>query len=175
MAKPLLNAILSENAAKEAKRERMKTATRKRRLEIVTPVPISIKKVVMSTPRASRELQMLHGFFDQWRHSDKTRRLLFRKVEKGYDEKDWQLKMALRENEVLKAKLEAAAPLKRRKVETSPNSRFVNIRAIRRAQIEAGVIEAESADEEGSEGSETPNSCIVVGSGEDDSDVEVEG
>ena len=37
------------------------------------------------------------------------------------------------------------------------------------------MIEAELVDEEGSEGSETLNSCIVVGSGEDDSDVEVEG
>jgi hypothetical protein len=53
MAKPLLNAILSENAAKEAKRVKMKTATRIKRLEIVTPVPISTKKAVISTPRAS--------------------------------------------------------------------------------------------------------------------------
>jgi hypothetical protein len=166
---------LSEKAAKEAKKEKMKTATRKKRLEIVTLVPIGIKKVVMLTPRVSRELRMLHGFFDQWRYSDKARRLLFRKAEKGYDEKDWQLKMALREKKVLKTTLEAAATSKRRKVEASPNSRFVNIRAIRRAKIEAGEIEAGSADEEGSEESKTPNSCIVVGSGEDNSDDEVAG
>jgi hypothetical protein len=92
-----------------------------------------------------------------------------------YEEIDWQLKMLQRENKVLKARLEAMGPSKRKKVETSPNSRFVGIEAIRRAKIEAGEIEAESADEEGSEGSETPESCIVVGSDESDSDDEVEG
>jgi len=71
--------------------------------------------------------------------------------------------------------LEAAAPSKRKKVETSPNSRFVTIEAIRRAKIEAGKIEAESADEEGSKKSETPESCIVVGSDNNAGDDEVEG
>jgi 4-hydroxybenzoate polyprenyltransferase len=175
MAKPLLSIQLLENTKKAAARAKMDDTTRKRRIELVTPVPISIKKVVLSTPRASREIRTLHGFFDEGNHSIATQRLLFRKVEKGYDEKDWQLKMALRENELLKARLEAMAPVKRKKVETSPNSRFVNIRAIRRAQIAAGAIEAESADEEGSEKSETPESCIVVGSDEDSDDVEVEG
>jgi hypothetical protein len=83
--------------------------------------------------------------------------------------------MALRENELLKAKLEAMAPVKRKKVPTSPNSRFVQIEAIRKAQIAARAIEAESADEEGSEESETPEDCIVVGSGDDADDEEVEG
>ncbi|KAH8749102.1 hypothetical protein F5883DRAFT_695336 [Diaporthe sp. PMI_573] len=45
--------------------------------------------------------------------------------------------MALREVEVLKASLAAVAPAKRRKVEASPNSRFVNIEAIWKAKIEA--------------------------------------
>jgi hypothetical protein len=175
MAKPLLSIRLLENTKKAAARAKMDDTTRKRRIELVTPVLISIKKVVLSTPRASREIRMLYGFFDEGNYSIATQRLLFRKVEKGYDEKDWQLKMALRENELLKARLEAMAPVKRKKVETSPNSRFVNIRAIRRAQIAAGTIEAKSADEEGSEKSETPESCIVVGSDEDSDDVEVEG
>jgi len=72
----------------------------------------------------------LHGVFNQSDYSNHTRRLFFRKIEKEYDKKDWQLKMLFRENEILKARLEAAVPVKRRKVETSPNSRFVNIRAI---------------------------------------------
>jgi hypothetical protein len=65
---------------------------------------------------------------------------LFRKVEKGYNEIDWKLKMLQRENKVLKSRLEAVAPSKRRRVETSPNSTFVKIKAIRRAKIEAGKI-----------------------------------
>jgi 4-hydroxybenzoate polyprenyltransferase len=71
--------------------------------------------------------------------------------------------------------LEAAVPLKKRKVKMSPNSRFVTIEAIRRAKIEAGEIEAESVDEEGSEKSEIPESCIVVGFDDDAGDDEVEG
>jgi hypothetical protein len=100
---------------------------------------------------------------------------LFRKVEKGYDEKEWELEMALCDNELLKARLEAIVPIKRKRVETSPNSRFVNIRAIRRAQIAAGAIEAESADEKGSSESETPRSCIVVGSSDEEDEEEVDG
>jgi hypothetical protein len=71
--------------------------------------------------------------------------------------------------------LEAIAPVRRKKVETSPNSRFVNIRAIHRAQIAAGAIKADSADEEGSENTETPEDCIVVGPGDDADDEESEG
>jgi hypothetical protein len=44
--------------------------------------------------------------------------------------------------------LEATVPTKRR-VETSPNSRFINIKAIYRAQIEARSVEVGSEDEEG--------------------------
>ena len=71
--------------------------------------------------------------------------------------------------------MEAVVFSKRKKVETSPNLRFVLIKAIRRAKIEAGEIEAESADEEGSEKSEIPESCIVVASDDDSDDDEVEG
>jgi len=54
-------------------------------------------------------------------------------------------------------------PSKRKKVETSPNLRFVKIEAIRHAKIEAGELEAESVDEEASERSKTLESYIVVG------------
>ena len=48
----------------------------------------------------------------------------------------------------MEAKVEELVPRKRRKVKTSPNSKFAGIRAIRRAQIEAGdrQIEAEDSD-----------------------------
>ena len=49
------------------------------------------------------------------------------------------------------------------------------IKAIWRAKIEAGKIEAESVDKEGSKKSETPESCIVVGSDDNTDDDEVEG
>lgn len=67
-----------------------------------------------------------------------TRRLLFRKIAKGINEKDYELgkaKMKIRE---LEERLEQLKPKKRRKVQTSPNSKFVTIRAIYKAQIAAG-------------------------------------
>ena len=83
--------------------------------------------------------------------------------------------MALHKVEVLKAKLAATVPAKRRKVETSPNSRFVNIKAIRRAKIEASKLEAESADKEVSKGLEIPKECIVVASNDNSDPNKVEG
>jgi hypothetical protein len=65
--------------------------------------------------------------------------------------------------------------LKRRKVKTSPNLRFVEMEAICRAKIKVGEIEDKLADKEGSKGLKTPESCIVVGSDESDSDDKVEG
>jgi len=175
MAKPLLSVQLLEMEKKKAENDKSDSPTRKRKVELVTPVPISIRKVGLSTPKQSREVRCLHSYFDSGQHSTATQRLLFRKVEKAYDEKDWQLNIALREVELLKAKLEQLAPVKRKKVETSPNSRFVQIKDIRKAQIEAGVIEAESADEEDSEVSETLNDCIVVAESSAEEDDEVGG
>jgi len=83
--------------------------------------------------------------------------------------------MALRKVEVLKAKLAAIVPAKRRKVETSPNSRFINIKAICRVKFEAGKLEAKSVDKEVSKGSEIPKECIVVASSSDFDPDEVEG
>jgi hypothetical protein len=99
----------------------------------------------------------------------------FRKVKKGYNEIDWQLKILQQENKVLKRKLEATVPSKRKKVKTSPNSRFVTIEAIRRAKIKAGKIKAESADKEGSEKLEILESCIIVGFNNNAGDNKVEG
>ena len=57
----------------------------------------------------------------------------------------------------------------------SPNSRFVTIKAIRRAKIKAGKIEAESVDKEGSKKLETPESYIVVGFDDNAGNDEVKG
>ncbi len=51
-----------------------------------------------------------------------TRRLLFRKVEKAFDEKDFELARLQQENEVLRAKLEATTKTKKKKVVPDPNT-----------------------------------------------------
>ena len=66
-----------------------------------------------------------------------TQRLLFRKIIKGIDKKDYELgKVNIRIRE-LEERLEQLRLKKRRKVRTSPNSKFVITRAIREAQIVA--------------------------------------
>ncbi len=62
-----------------------------------------------------------------------TQRLLFRKVIKGIDEKDYELGKANIRIKELEERLEYLRPKKKRKVQTSPNSKFVTTRAIREA------------------------------------------
>jgi hypothetical protein len=88
--------------------------------------------------------------------------LLFRKITKGFDEKDSLLAKAQLQIQALEAQLEAARPKRRRKVETSPNSRFADIKAIQRAQEEVAVAESYKEDEEESEVSDKEESCIIV-------------
>ncbi|OHW89560.1 transposase, partial [Colletotrichum incanum] len=51
---------------------------------------------------------------------------------------------------------------KRKRVPTSPNSKFADIKGIRRAQIDAGEVEASTDESSGSELSSEPESCIWV-------------
>ena len=53
-------------------------------------------------------------------------------------------------------------PRKRRKVKTSPNSKFTGIRAIRKAQIEARDRQIEAKDFDVSTDSESTLSCIEI-------------
>ena len=76
----------------------------------------------------------------------------FRKVIKGIDEKEYELRKAIMKIKELEERLEYLRPKKKRKVQTSPNSRFVTTRAIREAQIAAGErrnapVESESGGE----------------------------
>jgi len=64
--------------------------------------------------------------------------LLFSKVQKAFDKKDVQLAAQNRQIESLEAQIDADRARKRKKVKLSPNSKFANIEAIRKAQIEAG-------------------------------------
>ena len=59
--------------------------------------------------------------------------------------------------------MELAKPSKRKKVVPDPNSVFVDIEQIHRAQIEAGRAEESPDEESDTERSEREASCIVVG------------
>jgi hypothetical protein len=88
---------------------------------------------------------------------------LFRKLEKVFNEKDYQLAQLRQENEALKARLEGTTTSRRKRVVPDPNERFVNIEQIRRAQVAAGRVEGAVAEESRPESPEEAEDCIVVG------------
>ena len=67
-----------------------------------------------------------------------TTRVLFRKISKGLDDKDFVITQYERRIQQLEARAVELQPRKRRKVVTSPNSKFADIEKIYKAQVEAG-------------------------------------
>ncbi len=115
-----------------------------------------------STPRKARDLRDQLYRFNQQIQSTTTQRHLFQKVQKAFDEKEIQLATSQQRIRSLEAQVEAGRARKRKKVNLSPNSKFANIEAIQRAQLEAG--EAVDKPDESSE-SDLPSelgSCIIV-------------
>ena len=66
-----------------------------------------------------------------------TTRVLFRKVSKGVEQKDWVIAQHEHRIKKLEARVAQLEPRKRRKVKTSPNSKFVGIKEIKKAQMKA--------------------------------------
>ena len=104
------------------------------------------------------------GIFSSQTQTTTTQRHLFQKVQKAFDEKDVQLATSQQKIKSLEAQVEAGKARKRRKVKTSPNSRFADIKAIHKAQVEAGEAEESSDESSESDISSEAGSCIVVGS-----------
>ena len=63
--------------------------------------------------------------------------MLFRKIAKGLDDKDFVIAKQERKIQALEARVVHLEPRKRRKVKTSLNSKFANIEKIYKAQMEA--------------------------------------
>ncbi|TVY27535.1 hypothetical protein LHYA1_G003645 [Lachnellula hyalina] len=94
----------------------------------------ALSLVTWETPKAAKEVRLQVETISRLGNSDlPTQRLLFRKVLKGFDERDYALAQARLQVTQLEARLEQLEPRKRRKVRTSPNSKFVDIQAIKEA------------------------------------------
>jgi hypothetical protein len=72
--------------------------------------------------------------------------VLFRKVSKAWDQRDFVIIQHEYRIKQLEARVIQMEPRKRRKVRTSPNSKFAGIEAIKKAQIEAGDREIKEED-----------------------------
>lgn len=118
--------------------------------------------VSWSTPRKAVDLQGQLQLYSQLDQSTTTQRLLFRKVQKGFEEKDFQLATALRKVEALEAELDSGRARKRKRVQINPNSKFADIEAIYQAQVEAGEVN-DRLDESSESGLLSDDEdCIVV-------------
>ncbi|KAM4067331.1 DDE superfamily endonuclease [Hirsutella rhossiliensis] len=122
-------------------------------------------QIAWSTPRRPKDLKVQVLQFNQLDDDVLTKKLLFKKITKGFDEKDGLLAKAQLQIQALETQLEAVRPKKRKKVETSPNSRFANIEAIRRAQSAVNKADNGEPDVNDSKVSEIDEDCIVVRAG----------
>ena len=122
-AKPLMSQLLLENNNKPIKSTSQETPTLL--LEpLITPLPFS-------TPKGRRDLHLgLRTLANSSHDQLLTQRVLFKKITKGFDKKDFELGEANMRIKELEARLEQLKPRKRRKVQTSPNSKFAITRAI---------------------------------------------
>ncbi|KAI1005418.1 hypothetical protein K3495_g2797 [Podosphaera aphanis] len=94
--------------------------------------------VLLLTPRKKDELRGQLRLSSEGKYDKNTQRLHFRKIQKNFEEKDYQIAEAQQKIEALDAQVEAGRARKRRRVQTDPNSKFADIESICRAQIDAG-------------------------------------
>ena len=123
-AKPLMSRLLLENS----KKTKSNTANTSGTPE--TPLPISSwlldsSQIAWSTPRRSKDLRTQMTRYGRLEKDYSTRKLLFRKIAKGFEEKETLLATAEYKIQSLEMQLEAVRPKKKKKVQTSPNSKFV--------------------------------------------------
>ena len=162
MAKPLMSPLLLENSnnPKETLTQALQSLSNG---SIVDQNSIAFP-VVYSTPRKSTELKAQAAQFRKLQdQGNQAQRLLFRKIVKGFEEQESVLASQELKIQSLEAQLEKARPRKRRKVRTSPNSKFADIEAIRRAQREADGEETEEQASDIASLSDSTADCIVVG------------
>ena len=163
IAKPLMSRLLLENSNKVANNNDLLYLLQSPATGLPGQPVVVDQGVQFTTPRKKTDLRGYLNNLAIRRQDLSTRRLLFKKVEKAFDQKDFKLAQLQQENEALKAQLEVARPSKKKKVVVDPNSLFASIEQIHQAQIDAGRIEGSIAEESGSESVESDASCIVVG------------
>jgi len=163
IAKPLMSRLLLENSNKSADNGHQQHPPQTPTARLTNRPALGVGPAEFTTPRKKRDRQSyLDNMTARFSHPS-TRRLLFRKLEKVFDEKDYQLAQLRQENEALKARLEGTTTGRRKRVVPDPNQRFVNIEQIRRAQIAAGRVENPVAEESRPESPDEAGDCIVVG------------
>ena len=134
IAKPLMSPLLLENSNKSTN-----PILPKPQETLIRHPEISSTSIGLQTPKGRKDLYLQIRILAGGSHDQlPTQRLLFRKVIKGIDEKEYELWKAYIIIKELEERLEHMWPSKKRKVQISPNSKFATIRAIKEVQIAAG-------------------------------------
>jgi 4-hydroxybenzoate polyprenyltransferase len=158
VAKPLMSRLLLENSNKPVE-PTLKTSEKVPVLEWNQDGSF----IAWETPKKGEDVRGQASMIAELGDTDpSTCRVLFRKIAKGIDEKDFVIAQHELRIKQLEAKVEQLKPRKRRKVKTSPNSRFAGIEAIKKAQIEAGDRHIEAEDSDTFRDSASTLSCIEV-------------
>ena len=163
MAKPLRSPLLLENSNRAPDGDNPLHLTQTSASGLPGQPTTTTKEVEIQTPYKKVELWGHLINLAIRRRDLSIRRLVSKKVEKAFDDKDFKLAHLQQEVEALKVQLEAARPSRRKRVVPDPNKKFASIEQVHRAQIEVGRIEESGNEESGSESSESGASCIVVG------------
>jgi hypothetical protein len=161
MTKPLMSPLLLENA--NGVSHTFLEAQEAQETPPVIDWVAETSAVVWKTPLGAKDVHQSLVQFQSLGDSDSsTRRLLFRKMAKSMSIKDTQLASQGLKIKELEARLEVGRKQKRRKVDTSPNSKFVNIEAIRRAQLASQGVKEVDEDSSSSEEVVSEADCIEV-------------
>ena len=162
MAKPLMSRLLLENSNNTTSPGLPEDLPQTPAPRLSTRPTFRVARAEWVTPRKKIDRQNYLHTLATYALYPSTRRLLFRKLEKVFDEKDYELARLRQENEALKARLQGSTVGRRKRVAPDPNQRFVNIEQIHRAQIAAGRIENPVAEERRSESPGEAGDCIVI-------------
>lgn len=158
MAKLLISPLLLENSNQSTDPTLLKPQE-----TLIQPLEVSNTSIELQTPKVRKDLYLQIRTLASGSHDQlPTQRLLFRKVIKGIDEKEYELGKANIKIKELEERLEHLRPRKKRKVQTSPNSKFATTRAIKEAQIAAGERQIEAGESELEGDSDSTESCIEV-------------
>jgi 4-hydroxybenzoate polyprenyltransferase len=133
ITKPLISRLLLENSNNSIDNGHQQHPPQTPTARLTNRPTLGVGPAELTTPRKKTDRRTyLNNLGTQFQHPS-TRRLLFRKLEKVFDEKDYQLAQLRQENEALKARLEGTTTGRRKRVIPDPNQRFVNIEQIHRA------------------------------------------
>ena len=141
-AKPLMSRLLLDNSNKPNSK-----ASKRKAEEPLLDWSIQHSAFRIKTPKKMEDVRdEVYQISQLGKASAPTARVLFRKVSKAFDQREFVIAQHEQRIKQLEARVLQLEPRKRRKVRVSPNSKFVGIEAIRQAQIEAGDRHIELQD-----------------------------